>query len=145
MSLFHQAPSASEAFCKTRCVAADLPGSKAPPPTFSPDQRSKRVKKAIFLSKETGARRSVIVGRGRNQDQNMAPRLPRPLTALPGNRRRAGGPKCSKCTSKSSNSLKYESAQEISRRLKCCRRLIVTQPTEQYAMAISEELRTVFK
>ena len=77
----------------------------------------------------------------------MAPRLPRPLTALPGSRRRAGGAKCSKCTtSKNSNtSLKYESAQEIDRRLKCCRRLIVTQPTEQYAMAISEELRTVFK
>ena len=38
MSLLHQAPSgsrsASEAFSKTRCVAADLPGSKAPPPTF---------------------------------------------------------------------------------------------------------------
>ena len=68
------------------------------------------------------------------------------MTVVPGNRRRSGGgAKCSKCTSKNSKSLEYESAQEISRRLKCCRRLMVTQPTEQYAMAISNELRTVFK
>ena len=88
---------------------------------------------------------AVIIGQARNQDQNMAPRQPRPLTALPGIRRRSEGAKFSRCTSRTSNGLKYESAQEISRRLKCCRRLIVTQPTEQYAMEISEELRTVFK
>ena len=83
---------------------------------------------------------SVIVRQAR--DQNMAPRLPRPMPVLPGSSRpRPGGPKCyKKC-----KSLKFECAQEIRRRLNCCRRRIGTQPTEQYATAISQELRTVFK
>ena len=70
------------------------------------------------------------------------------MTSVYGSRRRqAGGGKCyKKCrTAKNIESLKFECAEEISRQLKCCRRRMGTQPTEQYAKAISQELRTVFK
>ena len=82
-------------------------------------------------------------------DQKMAPRFPRPVTVLPGSRlqRPEEGARCyKKCTRKSSmRRAKYECVEAMRRQLKCCRRKIEVQPTEKYAAAISQELRTVFK
>ena len=51
MSLFYQAPSASEDFSISPGVKQQtLPGSKAPPPSFSPDRRSNGVRRPFSFS-----------------------------------------------------------------------------------------------
>ena len=84
------------------------------------------------------------------ETEKMAPRFPRPMPVLPGSssrlQRPEEGARCykKKCTKKKTR-VQYECVEAVRRQLRCCRRKIGVEPTEQYATVISQELRTVFK
>ena len=96
--------------------------------------------------------RSVLVRQPKEAEtEKMAPRFPRrPTPVLPAGssrlQRSEEGARCykKKCTKKKMR-VQYECVEAVRRQLRCCRRKIGAEPTEQYATTISQELRTVFK